>query len=173
MGIRGGSGVRAGEQRVFASDLPPGWLECNGAAVLRAAYPGLFLAIGTRYGAGDGATTFNLPDKRGRGSISRGQGSGLTNRVQGAKHGAETVALGVAEMPVHTHSQNAHAHTVLLNSGATATYAAVRLNAGAANNATCTVQSSEGATATNNNNGSGGAHSNMPPVEVDIWGIKF
>ncbi|PNU06473.1 phage tail protein [Novosphingobium guangzhouense] len=44
---------------------PAGWLKCNGAAVSRADYPALFAAIGTEFGEGDGATTFNLPDIRG------------------------------------------------------------------------------------------------------------
>ncbi len=45
--------------------IPQGWLECNGAAVSRTVYGTLFAAIGTNYGAGDGANTFNLPDLRG------------------------------------------------------------------------------------------------------------
>lgn len=48
-----------------ASTAPTGWLECNGAAVSRAAYAKLFSVIGTTWGAGDGSTTFNLPDARG------------------------------------------------------------------------------------------------------------
>ena len=44
---------------------PTGWLKCNGAAVSRTTYAGIFAAIGTTYGAGDGSTTFNLPDLRG------------------------------------------------------------------------------------------------------------
>lgn len=46
--------------------VPDGWLECNGAAVSRATYADLFKVIGTKYGAGDGSTTFNLPDMNGR-----------------------------------------------------------------------------------------------------------
>ena len=45
--------------------VPYGWLECNGAAVSRQTYAALFAVIGTRYGAGNGSTTFNLPDLRG------------------------------------------------------------------------------------------------------------
>lgn len=45
--------------------VPYGWLECHGAAVSRQTYATLFAVIGTRYGAGDGSTTFNLPDLRG------------------------------------------------------------------------------------------------------------
>lgn len=44
---------------------PSGWLKANGAAVSRATYAALFSLIGTTFGAGDGATTFNLPDLRG------------------------------------------------------------------------------------------------------------
>lgn len=47
------------------SSLPTGYLECNGSAVSRTTYVDLFTAIGTTYGVGDGATTFNLPDLRG------------------------------------------------------------------------------------------------------------
>ena len=50
----------------FAADYAPaGWLKANGAAVSRTLYANLFAAIGTRYGAGDGYSTFNLPDLRG------------------------------------------------------------------------------------------------------------
>lgn len=50
----------------FAADYAPaGWLKANGAAVSRTAYANLFAAIGTRFGTGDGYSTFNLPDLRG------------------------------------------------------------------------------------------------------------
>lgn len=44
---------------------PDGWIECDGRAVSRSTYAALFAAIGTSYGAGDGSTTFNIPDLRG------------------------------------------------------------------------------------------------------------
>ena len=47
------------------STAPSGWLQCNGAAVSRTTYADLFAAIGTVYGAGDGTTTFNVPEIRG------------------------------------------------------------------------------------------------------------
>ena len=50
----------------YFHSVPDGWLECNGAAVSRTTYADLFKVIGTKYGAGDGATTFNLPDMNGR-----------------------------------------------------------------------------------------------------------
>lgn len=49
----------------FRSSAPDGYLKANGAAVSRTAYAGLFAAIGTMFGIGDGSTTFNLPDVRG------------------------------------------------------------------------------------------------------------
>lgn len=59
-------GSIAGEVRTFAvSTAPAGWLKCNGAAVSRTSYARLFALLGTTYGAGDGSTTFNLPDLRG------------------------------------------------------------------------------------------------------------
>ena len=56
----------SGQIGLFAMDYAPaGWLKANGAAVSRTVYANLFAAIGTRYGAGDGHSTFNLPDLRG------------------------------------------------------------------------------------------------------------
>ena len=55
---------------------PSGWLRCYGEAVSRAAYPALFTAIGTTFGAGDGSTTFNLPDIRD--DFIRGWSNGTT-----------------------------------------------------------------------------------------------
>ena len=55
-----------GSVAYFANNTAPsGWLKCNGAAISRTAYPGLFSEIGTTYGAGNGSTTFNLPELRG------------------------------------------------------------------------------------------------------------
>lgn len=44
------------------NSVPEGWLRCNGAAVSRTTYAALFAVIGTKYGSGDGSTTFNLPN---------------------------------------------------------------------------------------------------------------
>jgi microcystin-dependent protein len=74
-----------------ASTPPPGWLKRNGAAVSRTTYAALFTAIGTTYGAGDGSTTFNLPE--GRGEFDRGwdDGRGVdTGRVRGSAQGQQT-----------------------------------------------------------------------------------
>lgn len=80
-------GVPAGAVANFAMNTAPnGWLKANGAAVSRTTYAALFTAIGTTFGAGDGSTTFNLPDLRGRftrnwadnGSIDSGRAFGST-----------------------------------------------------------------------------------------------
>jgi microcystin-dependent protein len=60
------SAVPAGTMASFAASSPPaGWLKCNGAAISRASYSALFAKIGTTWGAGNGTTTFNVPDLRG------------------------------------------------------------------------------------------------------------
>lgn len=87
----------AGEVAFFArASAPDGWLKCNGAAVSRSAYPTLFAAIGTTFGAGNGFSTFNLPDLRGefirglddgRGvDGGRSLGSFQAQQVQAHKH---------------------------------------------------------------------------------------
>jgi len=59
--------IAAGLIASFASDTPPaGWLECDGAQISRTMYANLFAVIGTRWGAGDGVTSFHLPDFRGQ-----------------------------------------------------------------------------------------------------------
>jgi microcystin-dependent protein len=67
-----------------------GWLICNGQAISRTTYSALFAVIGTSFGVGDNATTFNLPDARGRVAGAIGQGSGLTNRTLGQNVGEES-----------------------------------------------------------------------------------
>jgi microcystin-dependent protein len=58
--------VPSGTVHLFATTTPPsGYLECDGSAVSRTTYAALFAVIGTTWGAGDGSTTFNLPDLRG------------------------------------------------------------------------------------------------------------
>jgi microcystin-dependent protein len=112
-GIQGPQGVAPpGAIMSYAgSTAPTGWLLCDGSAVSRTTYAALFTAISTTYGAGDGSTTFNLPDTRGRTVVGAGQGTGLSNRLVGAVGGEETHQLTIAELASHTHTQNAHTHT--------------------------------------------------------------
>jgi microcystin-dependent protein len=99
---------------------PTYWLNCDGSPQSRTTYAALYALVGTTYGAGDGVTTFNLPDLRGRVGLGIGQGSGLTNRVLAAIGGEENHVLVTAELaahvhtitdPGHNHTQNSHNHT--------------------------------------------------------------
>lgn len=88
----------AGVIQMYAGATPPlGWLKCEGQAVSRAEYSALFAAIGTTWGAGNGTTTFNLPDLRGRAPIGVGTGSGLTARTLAGTGGSE-------KLQSHNHS---------------------------------------------------------------------
>ena len=78
------AGAPAGSMNAFAgSTAPSGWLLSYGQAVSRTTYAALFAVIGTAYGAGDGSTTFNLPDMRGRGAAGKddmgGAAAGVLN----------------------------------------------------------------------------------------------
>jgi microcystin-dependent protein len=80
-----------------------GFLFCDGRALSRTTYAALFGKIGTLWGAGDGSTTFNLPDCRGRTLISTGTGAGLTPRTVGQRGGEETHLQTLAELVGHVH----------------------------------------------------------------------
>jgi microcystin-dependent protein len=93
-------------------DLPDGWLWCDGHFVSRQEQAELFKVIGITFGAGDGTTTFALPDLRGRtlvgldnmgGSVANVISAGWAQKV-GGKAGTESHRLTVEEMPAHTHS---------------------------------------------------------------------
>jgi microcystin-dependent protein len=105
------------------SVAPVGWLLCDGSAVSRTQFAALFATIGTTYGSGDGVTTFNVPDMRGRSTVGAGQGTGLTNRVRGATGGEETHQLLTGELANHNHSAVSLGSTSsnFLTSGANAT----------------------------------------------------
>lgn len=79
---------------------PTGWLKANGAAVSRASYAALFSAIGTTFGAGDGSTTFNLPDLRGE--FLRGWDDG-----RGVDSGRGFGSAQAGEIQAHTHEKAA------------------------------------------------------------------
>jgi microcystin-dependent protein len=97
--------IPTGSMQIFAAAAAPtGWVLCDGAAINRTTYAALFAVIGTTFGAGNGTTTFNVPDMRGRAPIGIGTGTGLTARALADEVGAETHTLTVSELPSHTHS---------------------------------------------------------------------
>lgn len=85
---------------------PAGWLLCDGSVIDRSQFSALYGVIGTAYGAGDGMTTFKLPDLRGTfplgagGSYARGDQGGSTDQT-----------LVIANLPAHAHTIN-HTHTI-------------------------------------------------------------
>jgi microcystin-dependent protein len=108
---------------------PSGYLFCYGQAVSRATYADLFAAIGTAHGVGDGSTTFNLPDLRGRtiagqddmGGSSANRLTGLTNGVNGdtfaAAGGLESFTLATTNLAAHTHSNGSFAVATTITNG--------------------------------------------------------
>lgn len=85
----------------FAGSAPQGWLLLQGQAVSRTTYAALFALLGTTYGAGNGSTTFNLPDMRGR--VPVGVSTDTEFDALGKKFGTKTHTLTLAEMPSHNH----------------------------------------------------------------------
>jgi len=86
----------------FAGSVAPsGYLMCDGSAVSRTNYSNLFAVIGTTYGVGDGSTTFNVPDLRGRVPVGKNTG---TFSSLGLTGGEESHTMTVNEMPAHKHT---------------------------------------------------------------------
>lgn len=107
---QGGSGFSTGDMKSFAgSSDQDGWLDCNGDAISRLNFANLFGIIGTTWGIGDGATTFNLPDFRNRVFL----GTSFLNPV-GTYGGSSTSTLGVANLPAHSHGINDPGHHHLI-----------------------------------------------------------
>ncbi len=100
------SGLPVGKIFSLGSDtqLPFGTFVCDGSAISRSVYSKLFAAIGTAWGSGNGSSTFNLPDLRGRTLLGSGTGPGLSARSSGQILGEENHQLSAVEMPVHAHS---------------------------------------------------------------------
>ena len=112
----------------FTATPPPGWLICAGQAISRTVYAALFALWGTTYGAGDGSTTFNLPDCQGRmpigvgthtdvNAIGKNDGIAIANRTPKHRHSVADAGHNHAATvsdPTHAHgvSDPTHAHGV-------------------------------------------------------------
>lgn len=139
--------------------VPYGFALCYGQAISRTQYAKLFAHLGTTYGTGDGSTTFNLPDMRGRVRIGKDDmGGASANRVTnaqadvlGGSGGAEKHTLTSGEMPVHNHSMFTLISGVAIAGGGAFL----------------------GATSVTGNAGSGEAHNNMQPWMAGNVLIKF
>lgn len=180
----------AGALMPFAgSAAPTGYLLCEGQPVSRTAYADLFAAISTTYGVGDGSTTFNVPDLRGRVAVGKG-----THEDVNALNDNDGAAVG-NRRPKHAHSgsatsspHNGHQHTGSTStngdhwhssSGESANLAFnFRRDASAQGVAGVTVGSVTGSTNTTGNHNhsfttdSGGAHDHTVSMTVGQTGLN-
>lgn len=148
---------------------PSGYLKCDGSEVSRSTYPGLFTAIGTTFGDGDGATTFTLPDMRGVFARGFDDGRGIdSERVFGSyqeddnkehSHTGSTSTTGA-----HTHSTN-----IVASSGYIDSWKAVYLEAGSTK---MTTSSSGNHSHSLNINNSGGSESRPKNIAL-LYCIKY
>jgi microcystin-dependent protein len=94
-----------GEIRMFGGNFAPaGWMFCDGTQLAISQNDTLFQLIGTTYG-GDGQSTFNLPDLRGRVPVHQGTNPGTaTNFTLGEQAGVESVTLTTQQIPQHSHT---------------------------------------------------------------------
>lgn len=182
----GGSSEVTGVCKVWLTGTPPsGYLLCDGAAVSRATYAALFTLWGTTFGAGDGTTTFNLANMKGR--VVAGYDSAQTEfDALGKTGGAKTHTLTVTEIPAHGHTQDPHTHTQDAHSHLTQRYPTATggstgftidtsMSGTLADNTLPTkaaTATNQAATATNQNTGGGGAHNNLQPYIVVNWIVK-
>ena len=167
------SAVPIGSVLEFAgSSAPTGFLLCDGTAINRITYADLFAIISTTYGVGDGSTTFNLPNIKGKTVVGRDAGQTEFD-VLGETGGAKTHTLITAELPAHNHTINdpGHTHSAYYNAGAT-TVPAEMING---NNGALSsfIINSNTTGITINNTGSGTAHNNLQPYIVMNYIIKY
>ena len=95
-----------------SASVPSGFLECNGAAVSRSTYSALFAIVGTTYGAGDGASTFNLPDlqdnvaigKSGTKALASTGGANTVTSTGNVGGSTANATLSTAQLASHSHS---------------------------------------------------------------------
>ena len=180
-----------GEMKIWpTATAPSGWALCQGQALNRTTYAELFDLIGTTFGSGDGSTTFNLPNLKGRAIVGQDSAQSEFNTM-GETGGTKTHTLTTAEMPSHTHTQNSHTHTQNSHShtGMNIAGAAISWQAagqsgtnksgifaggtGSDPSTSATTATNQSTTATNQNTGGGGAHNNLQPYITLNYIIKL
>lgn len=149
----------------YGGDSDPAyWLICDGRAVSRTAYAELFAVIGTTYGTGDGSTTFNIPDLRGRVAVGHNTTYGL-----GASGGEAAHTLSVNEMPSHAHTPNNW--IVVTNSNYVS--AGDKIPSGTSGAFSAKINATANSdNYISNNTGGGLSHNNMQPYLVTNYIIK-
>ncbi len=191
----GGAIYPPGSLYPFAgSSVPGGYLLCNGQAVSRTTYAALFAAIGTIYGNGDGATTFNVPNLQGR--VPMGYTATLSEfNAIGKTGGVTSVSLSGDEVAYHSHAINsflvnlpndgAHTHQTWFglrwtkNTGAAAyidpAYGGSASGVGSMNTTGAHTHTVDPAPVTSsaNGGGTGGAHMNVMPYLTVNYVIKY
>lgn len=168
--------VPVGAVMPFAgSSAPTGWLLCAGQTVSRTTYATLFAAVGTAYGAGDGSTTFALPDLRGRAVFGVDNMGGTTaSRVTSGVSGITGTTLGASggnqAMHQHTHTVTDPGHTHVLTNGLNRGSGTGYYQGGPYGAAyTATESATTGITLANSGTGSS---QNMPPAMMLNYIIK-
>ena len=177
---------------------PSGWLLCAGQEVSRTTYVDLFTVLSTTYGPGNGSTTFNLPDLRGRSVFGRDDMDGTAaSRITNAVSGITGTTLGAAggdqRIGTHGHTAQPHTHTITDpghshgiagNNGGTAGILALRDTAndlsyaltGSGTNQISSGTAATGITLANAtvsvDNFSGGSSANIPPAIILNYIIK-
>jgi microcystin-dependent protein len=152
--------VPAGAITAFAASSPPsGWLTCDGSAVSRTTYAALFAVLGSTWGAGDGSTTFNVPDLRGqflRGFDSRATAtsqdttfvSGITTNTSTTISGINSTTYLYAGMPISGTGipagatiSSVAANSIVISAAATASSATIGTGATTNGSSVVTVSS--------------------------------
>lgn len=149
-----------------ASSAPTGWLVCDGSAVSRSTYSALFAIISTTYGIGDGSSTFNLPNLKGKVAVGYNSSEGEFDSL-GETGGAKTHTLTGTESGIAAHSHQSQYYTTGTadgNQSASYVYVGGQKTGGAGN--------AGPATTTTGDTSAASAHNNLQPYITLQYIIK-